>query len=88
LKEKCGLGHESVSLAQGMLVGGLDILCVLPRSEMFQYDIPYVRSIIEFDIPEWEVEKWGIFWNYFVKSGFLFYPVGTSKMTKSGKLLK
>ncbi len=55
---------------------------------MFQYDIPYVRSIIEFDIPEWEVEKWGIFWNYFVKSGFLFYPVGTSKMTKSGKLLK
>jgi hypothetical protein len=34
LMENCGLGHQSVSLEPVMKVGGLDILCVLPRCKV------------------------------------------------------
>ncbi len=60
LKEKCGLGN-SISLEAAMEVGGLDILCVLPRCEVLKYGIPFIHSIIEYDIPTWELEKWAIF---------------------------
>jgi hypothetical protein len=48
-----------------MKVEGLDILCVLPRHEVLKYGIPFIHSIIEYDIPMWELEKWTIFWKYF-----------------------
>ena len=35
---------------------------------MLQYGIHHVRSSIECYIPEWEVETWGILWNYFINS--------------------
>jgi hypothetical protein len=47
-----------------MKVGGLDILCVLPRCKVLKYGIPFIRSIIEYDIPMWELEKWTVFWKY------------------------
>jgi hypothetical protein len=71
-----------------MQMGGLDILCVLPRSKVLQYGIPYVHSIIECDIPEWEVETCGIFWIYFIKQWITIFSDGTSKMTKPDRLLK
>jgi hypothetical protein len=64
LKEKCDLGN-SMSLEAAIKVGGLDILCVLPRCKVLKNGIPFIRSIIENDIPTWELEKWTIFWEYF-----------------------
>ncbi len=48
-----------------MKVGCLDILCVLPKCEVLKYGIPFIHSIIEYDIPTWELEKWTVFWKYF-----------------------
>jgi hypothetical protein len=55
---------------------------------MLQYGIPHVHFIIKCDIPEWEVETWGIFGTISLNSWFLFHPDGTSEMTKPEKLLK
>ncbi len=63
-KDKCGLGN-SVSLEAAIKVGDLDILCVLPWCKLFKYAIPFDRSIIEYGIPMWLLEKWAIFWKYF-----------------------
>ena len=40
-----------------MAVGGLDILCVLPRDEVENIGIPWLRTVLEFGIPEWETKK-------------------------------
>ncbi len=64
LNEKCGLGN-SISLEAVMKVGGLVILCVLPRCEVLKYAILFIRSIIEYDIPTRELEKWTICWKCF-----------------------
>jgi hypothetical protein len=46
LIEKCGLGLSKV-LEEAMALGGLDILCILPRNEVKKIGIPYLRYIIE-----------------------------------------
>jgi hypothetical protein len=37
-----------------MALGELDILCVLPRDEVEEIGIPYICSLLELGIPEWE----------------------------------
>ena len=96
LKDKLGLGHQSMSLGPATKVGGLDILCVLlgvnvwsiiliflsalslnyfsvltwpfSRGEVLKYGIPYVHTVIGKNgitpIPNWELDKWAIFWKY------------------------
>ena len=67
LIEKCGLGLSQV-LPEAMALGGLDILCVLPRDEVEEIGIPYIRSLLELGIPEWEKEALNeIFWPYFMR---------------------
>jgi hypothetical protein len=51
LKDKCGLRHESVSLMPAMKSRGLDLLCVLLRSKVMKYGIPFLCSTIEYDAP-------------------------------------
>jgi hypothetical protein len=51
-----------------MEVGGSDLLCVLPRHEVLEFGIPFVRMLIEHDLAPWELEGMEIFWGkYFVK---------------------
>jgi hypothetical protein len=67
LIEKCGLGLSQV-LPEAMALGGVDILCVLPRDEVEEIGIPYIRSLLELGIPEWEKEALNeIFWPYFMR---------------------
>ena len=42
LIEKCGLGLSSL-LGPLMAVGGLDLLCVIPRKEIESIGIPFLR---------------------------------------------
>jgi hypothetical protein len=65
LIKKCGLGLSKV-LEEAMALGGLDILCILPRNEVEKIGIPYLRYIIELGLQPWEKEKLDIiFWPYF-----------------------
>ena len=66
LKDDCGMALAS-SLEGAMAVQGLDLLCVLPREEVLEYGIPFVRYSIEIDLPEWELSGWEKFWKYFVR---------------------
>jgi hypothetical protein len=66
LKEHCSLAQAS-SLGRAMEVGVLDLFCVLPSGDVLESGIPYVRFIIEEEIPAWEQNGWEIFWKYFVK---------------------
>ena len=51
-----------------MEMGGFDLLCVLPRHEILELGIPFIRMMIEHEIALWELERMDIFWgNYFVK---------------------
>jgi hypothetical protein len=67
LIKKCRLGLFQV-LPAAMALGGLDILCVLPRDEVKNIGIPYIRSLLELGIPEWEKKAQNdIFWPYFMQ---------------------
>ena len=75
LIEKCGLGISKF-IGPAMAVGGLDILCVLPRDEVENIGIPWLRNVLEFDIPEWEKKKLDkIFYPYFMRQ---WIPILTS----------
>jgi hypothetical protein len=63
-------------IGPAMAVGGLDILCVLPRDEVENIGIPWLRNVLEFDIPEWEKKKLDkIFYPYFMRQ---WIPILTS----------
>ncbi len=65
LIQKCGLGLSKV-LKEAMALGGLDILCILPRNEVEKFGIPYLHYILELGLQPWEIEKLDIiFWPYF-----------------------
>ncbi len=65
LIKKCGLGLSKV-LKEAIVLGGLDILCILPRNEVEKIGIPYLRYILELGRQPWEKEKLDIiFWPYF-----------------------
>ena len=67
LIEKCGLGISKF-IGPAMAVGGLDILCILPRDEVETIGIPWLLNVLEFDIPEWEKKTLDeIFYPYFMK---------------------
>jgi hypothetical protein len=53
LIKKWGLGLSQV-LPAAMALGGLDILCALPKDEVEEIGIPYICSLLELRIPEWE----------------------------------
>ena len=53
LIKKCGLGIFQV-LPAAMALGGIDILCVLPEDEVEEIGIPWIWSILELGIPDWE----------------------------------
>jgi hypothetical protein len=56
LIKKCGLGLSKV-LKEAIVLGGLDILCILPRNEVEKIGIPYLRYILELGRQPWEKEK-------------------------------
>ena len=65
--EKCGLGLSQV-LPEAMALRGLDILCILTRDEVEEIGIPYIHSLLELGIPEWEKKALNeIFWPYFMQ---------------------
>jgi hypothetical protein len=70
LKEKCGLG-DSISLETAMKVGGLDILCVLPRCKVLKYGISFIHSIIKYNIPCGSLRSGLFFGNILRDSGCL-----------------
>ena len=70
LKEKCNLAQSpSLEGAMAMDVGGIDLLCILPRNEVVKFGIPYVCWTIETGtgLAEWEKAGYDKFWEYFVK---------------------
>jgi hypothetical protein len=61
------LGLSQV-LPAAIALGGLDILCVLPRDEVEEIGIPYIRSLLELGFLEWEKKALNdIFWPYFMR---------------------
>jgi hypothetical protein len=62
------LGLSQV-LPAAIALGGLDILCVLPRDEVEEIGIPYIIcSLLELGIPEWEKKVLNdIIWPYFMQ---------------------
>lgn len=49
------------------MVGGLDLLCILPQAEVATYGIPYLEQMYNFNASEECVAKWSMFWTYFTK---------------------
>ena len=66
LIEKCGLGLSSL-LGPLMAVGGLDLLCVIPRKEIESIGIPFLRLTLEGSATELEKMSMDNFWTYFRK---------------------
>jgi hypothetical protein len=65
--KKCRLGLSQV-LPAAMALEGLDILCVLPRDEVEEIGIPFIHSLLELGIPEWEKKALNdIFRPYFMQ---------------------
>ena len=65
LIKKCGLGFSKVH-KEAMVLGGLDILCILPRNEVKTIGIPYLCTILELGLQPWIKEKLDtIFWPHF-----------------------
>jgi hypothetical protein len=60
LIEKCGLGLSSL-LGPLMAVGGLDLLCVIPRNEIDSIRIPFLRLTLEGTATELEYNFAGRF---------------------------
>jgi len=63
---KLGFLAEQIKLA--MMVGVLDLLCMIPQDEVEDFGIPYVRSVIEYGLSKAEIKKWDLFWEYFTKT--------------------
>ena len=51
-----------------MKVGVLDLLYVIPRDEISEVGIPFVRLLIEEDLSAAAIVKWDSFWTYFEKA--------------------
>jgi hypothetical protein len=66
LIEKCGLGLSSL-LGPFMAVGGLNLLCVIPRNEIDSVGIPFLRLTLEGTATELEKILLDKFWTYFRK---------------------
>ncbi len=66
LVENCNLGPSSI-IGALMAVGGLDLLCVLPRHEIDIYGIPYLRLMLEVHATTLEKLSMDTFWIYFQK---------------------
>jgi hypothetical protein len=66
LIEKCGLGLSSL-LGLLMAVGGLDLLCVIPRGEIDSIGIPFLRYTLEGTATELEKILLDNFLTYFRK---------------------
>ena len=66
MKKTCKIEDEQVGHAMRKNI--LDLLTILPRDEITEYGIPYVRSILD-DLckTDKELEKWDTFWKYFVR---------------------
>ena len=69
LIEKCHLSKEHVQNA--MQIGMLDLLCIIPIEEVEEYGIQYLRSILEKDAMNQDLEKWQTFWDYFQRQWLL-----------------
>lgn len=64
LVEKIKMPSDDV-IKEAMKVGGLDLLCILPRDEVTEYGIPYLRAILENGQPTSVTDGWVTFWAYF-----------------------
>lgn len=66
MKKVCKIEDGQVSHAMRKNV--LDLLTIIPKDEITEYGIPYVRSILDpLCETEKELEKWNTFWKYFVR---------------------
>ena len=66
LIKKIRMDEGSVTAA--MKIGSLDLLSVIPRDEVIEYGIPYLRSVLEAGKEKKTVAKWDVFWAYFNKT--------------------
>ena len=66
LVEMCGLGQSSL-LGPLMAVGGLDLLCVIPRHEIESVGIPFLRLTLEGTATKSEKSSMDKFYAYFRK---------------------
>jgi hypothetical protein len=66
LVENCILGQSSI-IGALMAVGGLDLLCILPRHEINIIGIPYLRLTLEVHATALEKLSMDKFWTYFRK---------------------
>ena len=64
LIEKIKFNHDQIKVAMNK-EEGIELLTKIPHDEIRWKGIPFVRSIIEDDLSEEEVEKWDAFWKYF-----------------------
>ena len=63
---KLEIDKEQVKCA--MKKGVLDVLTVIPKSEIKSKGIPYVKSLIdELNLTKSDKQKWAKFWKYFLK---------------------
>ena len=61
------LGFLAGEIALAMTIGVLDLLSVIPKDEVEEYGIPFVRSVIEATLNKKDIAKWAKFWKYFKK---------------------
>jgi hypothetical protein len=64
-----GIAKEELKLF--MESGKLDVLTIIPRAEIVEFGIPYLRS---FESRE-QKGKWNIFWKYFLKTWVTVYEI-------------
>ena len=63
LVKKLRMDEGSVTTA--MKIGSLDLLSVIPREEVVEYGIPFLRSVLEAGKEPKTVALWDKFWEYF-----------------------
>ena len=71
-----GIRSEQVSMAMTKKI--MDILTIIPRGKIATKRVPFVRSILQTNLGEEDLYKWGKLWTYFNSywmSSMAFVPI-------------
>ena len=71
-----GIRSEQVSMAMTKKI--MDILTIIPRGKIATKRVPFVRSILQTNLGEEDLDKWGKLWMYFNSywmSSMAFVPI-------------
>ncbi len=71
------LRMDPAAIKVAMEVGGLDLLCIIPRYEIVKYGIPYVRAKVESGQSAETITKWNKFWEYFNHQWLKVVPISS-----------